>query len=325
MSTIDHVEMARKIEQGQPAAVARGITWCEAGGRKADELMLSLPVRSAHIVGITGSAGAGKSTLVDRLVKSHRDRDNKVGVVAVDPSSPISGGALLGDRIRFGSLAGDPGVFFRSLATRGASGGLTDAATAAIQVLSAAGFDPVIVETVGAGQAEVDIMRVADTVVVVLTPESGDEIQALKAGMMEIADIFVLNKSDRPAAASMQGHIASLVHMRPAADWAPPVISTVGLDGTGIPSLLDAIEGHKQHIRPAAGNEAQATQASVLRSVRARFDTALQDEAVAVWPLLASGEITATEAAGRLARAAGGRLGGPDGSMPPSIDPAGGR
>lgn len=311
MAMMDHAEMARRIELGQPGAIARGITWCEVGGLKADELMLSLPLRRSHVVGITGSAGAGKSTLVDQLVKSHRDRGNKVGVVAVDPSSPISGGALLGDRIRLGSLAGDPGVFFRSLATRGASGGLTDAATATIQVLSAAGFDPVIVETVGAGQAEVDIMRVADTVVVVLTPESGDEIQALKAGMMEIADIFVLNKSDRPAAASMQGHIASLVHMRPDADWAPPVINTVGLDGTGIPSLLDAIDEHEQQVRPGAagGNEAAALQASVLRAVRARFDTALHVEADATWPLLESGEIEATEAARRLAQGVAVRLG----------------
>ncbi len=305
-----YAELADKIEQGRPAAVARGITWCEAGGRDADELMLKLPVRSAQVVGITGAAGAGKSTLVKWLVKAHRELDLKVGVVAVDPSSPISGGALLGDRIRLGSPSGDSGVFFRSLATRGAAGGLAAATAATIQVLAAAGFDPVIVETVGAGQAEVDIMRVADTVVVVLTPESGDEIQALKAGMMEIADIFVLNKADRPTASSMQGHIASLVHMRTGTAWVPPIVTTIGLDGTGLSEFLDAIEAHKQHVgRDAiAGDDAAVDRASILRAVRARFDGALHDEAAAIWPLLEAGEVDATEVADRLSRSVASRL-----------------
>ena len=311
MPSIECAELARNIELGQPAAVARGITWCEAGGRPADELMLSLPVRSAHVVGITGAAGAGKSTLVNWLVKAHRELDRKVAVVAVDPSSPISGGALLGDRIRLGKLSGDPDVFFRSLATRGASGGLADATTASIQVLSAGGFDPVIVETVGAGQSEVDVMRVADTVVVVLTPESGDEIQALKAGLMEIADIFVLNKSDRPAAASMQGHVASLVHMRSDADWVPPIVTTIGLDGTGLPELVEAIDAHRQHFgrHSTPGDDSTTEQAGVLRAVRARFDTALHDEAAAIWRLLESGEVDGTEAARKLARVVASRLG----------------
>ena len=230
--------------------------------------------------------------------------------MAVDPSSPISGGALLGDRIRLGSPSGDSGVFFRSLATRGAAGGLAAATAATIQVLAAAGFDPVIVETVGAGQAEVDIMRVADTVVVVLTPESGDEIQALKAGMMEIADIFVLNKADRPTASSMQGHIASLVHMRTGTAWVPPIVTTIGLDGTGLSEFLDAIEAHKQHVgRDAiAGDDAAVDRASILRAVRARFDGALHDEAAAIWPLLEAGEVDATEVADRLSRSVASRL-----------------
>lgn len=201
-------ELASQIADAVPGAIARGITWCENGAAEAGELLGLLPPRTAHVIGVTGSPGAGKSTLVNALVGAYRRSGRSVAVVAVDPSSPVSGGALLGDRARLEVPVGDRGLFFRSLASRGASGGLADATFGATRVLSAAGFQTVIVETVGAGQAEVAIMRVADTIALVLQPGAGDELQAMKAGLMEIADVYVLNKADRPGLADLRAQVA---------------------------------------------------------------------------------------------------------------------
>ncbi len=195
------------IVRGDSRAIARAISTVERGG--ADGLALSSRLFSlggrALVVGVTGAAGTGKSTLVDRLIATVRARGSTVGVIAVDPSSPFSGGAVLGDRVRMGGHAGDPGVFIRSMATRGHLGGLATATAEAVAVLDAAGRDVVIVETVGVGQDEVEVFRLAAVTVLVLVPGTGDDVQAIKAGVMEIADVFVVNKADRPDAGSRRG------------------------------------------------------------------------------------------------------------------------
>ena len=208
----------------------------------------------AHILGITGPPGSGKSTLVNAIARELRRRDISVGVVAVDPSSPFTGGALLGDRVRMRDLAGDPGVFIRSMATRGSLGGLARATNDAVKVLDAVGFEVIVVETVGAGQSEVKIARTAHTTVVLEAPGMGDEVQALKAGLMEIADILVVNKADRPGAART-ARALEMVIMRNAVQaeadedvWHPPILQTVALDGTGVPELLEAVEAHHEHL-----------------------------------------------------------------------------
>lgn len=210
----------------------------------------------AHVVGVTGAPGSGKSTLVNELAKLLRAQDTTVGVVAVDPSSPFTGGAMLGDRIRMRDLAGDPGVFIRSMATRGSLGGLARATSDAVKVLDAAGFAVVLVETVGAGQSEVDIARTAHTTVVVEAPGMGDEVQALKAGLMEIADVLVVNKADRPGAANAARALELVIDRnKPSSDgqgddgvWRPPILQTIALDGTGVQEVLQAIVAHREHL-----------------------------------------------------------------------------
>jgi LAO/AO transport system kinase len=310
-------ELAERIVAGQPTAVARGITRCEAGDAAAEALLAALPPRRAHLVGLTGSPGAGKSTLINALVELHRARAARVGVVAVDPTSPLSGGALLGDRVRLCGVAGDAGVFFRSLASRGASGGLSDAARAAAHVLSAAGFDPVLIETVGAGQAEVRVMRVADTVVVVLAPGAGDEVQALKAGIMEIADVFALNKADRPGAAELRRHVRGMLHTRERGGWRPPVVETVASEGRGIAELAEAVAAHCDQLTGGGGEVRLrgSARAEALRVARSLFDAAVEAEATAV-DAAAGDAVAELEAGRRLAAAAARRL--LDGLRPPA-------
>jgi len=233
-------------------AIARAISLVENGGAAAESLLeeLNAGSRAAYRVGITGPPGAGKSTLTNLLIRGFRAADAKVAVLAVDPSSPYTRGALLGDRLRMNECAGDTEVFIRSLATRGTLGGLSAAVADAAAVLDAAGFDYVLIETVGVGQSELDVIQVSDTTVVVLTPDSGDEVQVAKAGLTEIADIFVLNKVDRPGSDGFHAALLAMLdqqrHARSADGWAAPIVKTVAAEGRGVDELLDAIGRHRR-------------------------------------------------------------------------------
>lgn len=260
-------ELLQAVRRGDRRAVARALTVVERGGQRAQELVMGLfaSTGKAHIVGVTGSPGSGKSTLVNQLARQFRERDLQVGIIAVDPSSPFTGGALLGDRVRMQDLAGDEGVFIRSMASRGNLGGLARATTSAVKVLDAAGFDIVLVETVGAGQAEVSIASTAHTTIVVEAPGMGDEIQSIKAGILEIADILVVNKADRPGAARATKALRLMLHMGQQRrqtghgengaraegqndggnSWTVRVFETVAVDGKGIPDVAEEILAHR--------------------------------------------------------------------------------
>jgi LAO/AO transport system kinase len=214
----------------------------------------------AYLIGVTGPPGAGKSTLVDRLTSLIRAAGETVGVVAVDPTSPFSGGAILGDRVRMQAHAGDPGVFIRSMATRGHLGGLARATSEVASILDAAGKDIVLIETVGVGQDEVDIVRTADISIVTIVPGAGDEVQALKAGIMEIADIFVVNKADREGADRTVMSIESLLSLQTygAGEWRPPIVKTEATTGKGVPELLEAIGRFRNHTAPSLGSRRRA-------------------------------------------------------------------
>jgi LAO/AO transport system kinase len=241
------VEQARA---GRPRAVARLISLVEGGSPQLREVMAALAplTGGAYVVGLTGSPGVGKSTTTSALVSAYRGTGRRVGVLAVDPSSPFSGGALLGDRVRMSEHASDPGVYIRSMATRGHLGGLAWAAPQAIRVLDAAGCDVVLVETVGVGQSEVEIAAQADTSVVLLAPGMGDGIQAAKAGILEIGDVYVVNKADRDGAdatARELNHMLGLGEARAPGDWRPPIVRTVASRGEGVGELLDALDKHR--------------------------------------------------------------------------------
>jgi len=235
-------EPARKIREGDTRALARTATGVENRDPQALETLRDLAPFAGHarIVGITGPPGAGKSTLVDALAAEIRKRRKTVAIVAVDPTSHMTGGAILGDRIRMQQHHADPGIFIRSMATRGGTGGLARATADLAQLMDAAGKDFVIIETVGVGQDEIDITAVAQVTVVVLVPGMGDDVQAIKAGIMEIADIFVINKSDHPGADRVEQELRSMLSL--ANGHHPPIIRTVATDRTGVPDLLDAID-----------------------------------------------------------------------------------
>jgi len=251
--TIDVQNLLDQFSHGHRLSLARLISLVENDAPEAPRILSEIApkVGRAHRVGITGPPGAGKSTLVNELALAARRRKEPVGIVAVDPTSPFSGGAILGDRVRMDRLASDPGVFIRSMATRGSLGGLAHTTKLVADLLDAFGSGWIWIETVGVGQAEVDIVSAADTVVVVLVPESGDGIQVMKAGLMEIADVFVVNKSDRPGADLVVQEIRSLLSGRPLRDtetWIPPIVKTSANEGKGISELDAAIRAHKKHL-----------------------------------------------------------------------------
>ncbi len=240
-----------QIRAGDLRALARAITAVENRDSVSRELLKALFPFSgkARILGLTGSPGAGKSTLVDALAREYRKQDKTIGIVAVDPTSPFSGGAILGDRIRMSSHYADPGIFIRSMATRGALGGLAQTTADIATVMDASGRDLVLIETVGVGQDEIDIVRLADVTLVILVPGMGDDVQSIKAGIMEIADIFVINKADRDGAERVEREIRAMQSLAPRADkWTPPVVKTVASDGTGVPELVKAINQYEQFL-----------------------------------------------------------------------------
>jgi len=267
-------DLVAAVLDGEHHALARAITKIENREPGYRELVSALHAHTgdAAVIGVTGSPGAGKSTLVDKLAKRYRDRGLTVGVVAIDPSSPYSGGAVLGDRIRMASNVGDMDVFFRSMSARGQLGGLSTATADAITALDAFGKDRIVVETVGAGQNEVDVVRTADSVVVLVQPGSGDDVQMLKAGILEIGDVFVVNKADMDGATTTVSDLREMLHMRdgsPAAghhgvgamddggdadgddgdEWDPVVLETVATEGSGVEELIDALDDHYAHLR----------------------------------------------------------------------------
>lgn len=245
--------IVERLLKGDRRALARMVTLIESEVPLARSYLAELYQHAghAHIVGVTGSPGAGKSTLVTRLVRELRKREHKVGVVAVDPTSPFTGGAILGDRIRMMELAGDPAVFIRSMASRGNLGGLAASTCDVVRAMDAAGYDPIIIETVGTGQAEVEVMRTAQTVLVVVAPGMGDDIQAIKAGILEIADIFVVSKADKPGADQTVAELAMLLSLdsgRRKAAWRIPLLKTSAFKDQGIAQLADAIAQHHQSL-----------------------------------------------------------------------------
>jgi len=238
------MSLAQQILDGKPRAIARGISMVEDNSQEAQNLLQELfpHTGKSTIIGITGSPGSGKSTLVDKLIEFVRKDSKELGIIAVDPSSPFTGGAILGDRIRMMRHSTDPGIFIRSMATRGHLGGLAKASGEAIAVLEASGKDIILVETVGVGQDEVEVVKFADLILVVLIPGAGDEIQAFKAGLMEIADIFVLNKADSPEADKTEKHLQAMLDLGFKDRSVPSVVKTVATEGRGLSALFEEME-----------------------------------------------------------------------------------
>ena len=246
-ATGDAAQLLERARDGDRSALARLLSVVERGGEEARLVgRLAHPAAgSAHTIGITGPPGAGKSTLTSALVRVVREAGHRIAVLAVDPSSPFTGGAILGDRVRMGDHALDDDVFIRSMASRGHLGGLSLAAPEAVRVLDAAGFGFVVVETVGVGQVEVEVAGETDTTVVVVNPGWGDAVQANKAGLLEVADVFCVNKADRPGAAEARRDLEQMLDMSATGDWRPPVVDAVALDGTGVADLWAAILAHR--------------------------------------------------------------------------------
>ncbi len=241
-----------KIMNNDRRSVARSISIVESDNESSEELLKKVyhKIGNAYRIGITGPPGAGKSTITNQLTKYYRSFDKSIGIIAVDPTSPFTGGALLGDRVRMSDIGQDPFVFIRSMATRGSLGGLSKKANDAADILDAAGYDIILMETVGVGQSELDIAEAADTTVVVLVPESGDAVQAMKAGLMEIADFFVVNKSDRPGAQQAVSALKTILMMRTHdfSSWMPNIINATASENKGIKEIADEIQRHRSFL-----------------------------------------------------------------------------
>ncbi len=243
--------VVEQLRSGNPRALARAITAVENRTPESAELLKALFPHTGHarVIGLTGSPGAGKSTLVDQLAREYRKQGKTVGIIAVDPTSPYTGGAILGDRIRMGSHYADPGIYIRSMATRGSLGGLARTTADVASVLDASGRDVILIETVGVGQDEIDIVRLAEVTVVILVPGMGDDVQTIKAGIMEIADVFAINKSDRDGAERVEREIRAMQSLSVRKDeWVPPVVKTVASEGQGIGELATAIANYQEFL-----------------------------------------------------------------------------
>jgi LAO/AO transport system kinase len=265
---MDLAELVAGVLGGDRRAVARAISAVEDGSPELPELSAGIypATGRANTIGLTGAPGVGKSTIAAELMRRARTQGLGVAVLAIDPTSPYTGGALLGDRVRMQEHATDPGVFIRSMATRGHLGGMALASPEAVRILDAAGYARVIVETVGVGQAEVDVAAATDTAVVVLAPGLGDAVQMAKAGILEVADVFVVNKADRDGAGGVARDLRQMLHLGAARDWDPPVLSVSALEHTGIEELWDAIEAHHAHVADTGELEAKR-RARLLREV----------------------------------------------------------
>ncbi|HEY8553541.1 MAG TPA: methylmalonyl Co-A mutase-associated GTPase MeaB [Burkholderiales bacterium] len=306
------LELVDRVCAGDRRAIARMLTRAENGSPEAREALDLLYRRAgrAHVVGITGVPGSGKSTLVARLAQQVLETGRKVGIVAIDPSSPFSGGSILGDRIRMGALAGNPSVFVRSQATRGALGGLARGTLEAVDVLDAAGYDMIVIETVGVGQDEVDVVRAAHTTVVVSAPGLGDDIQAIKAGILEIADIHVVSKGDKPEANRTVSDLKAMLALslpQQGLKRAVPVIKVCSPKGEGIAELLAAIDAHREHLLASGEYEVRRQQIRERRMIKAaeqllreEFERHRRDRMAGLLEELARGEISPHAAARRL-------------------------
>ncbi len=281
--TDDPAALVARARRGDRIAIARLISLVEAGGPSARAVAAATTPHTgrAWTVGITGAPGSGKSTLTDGLVKHLRACDLDVGVLAIDPTSPFSGGAILGDRVRMQDHAVDPGVFIRSMATRGHLGGLALATPQAVRVLDAAGKQWIVVETVGVGQVEVEIAGHADSTVVVVNPRWGDAVQAAKAGLLEIADLFVVNKADRPGAPETARDLEGMLDLAGELEWRPPVLLTVATEGTGVAELWDALRAHREFLE-ANGLVEPRRRNRVRDELRALVAEQLREQATAI-------------------------------------------
>lgn len=277
------MDISQGVLIGDTRAIARAITWVENGDPRGADLIREVYGNTgrAYVVGVTGSPGAGKSTLVSRIAALLAARGQKTGILAVDPSSPFTGGAILGDRVRMFDVSLTSNVYIRSMGTRGALGGLNRAIRMSVRILDAAGFDWILVETVGAGQSEVDVHDVAYTTVVVMAPGMGDDIQAMKAGIMEIGDLFVVNKADRDGAERTATQVQSVLQLAMTSGWNPPVLLTSAEQNTGIEAVVGSVEQHRGHLVASGILEAMRTRMAkldVLEILKARLSDTVRQE-----------------------------------------------